>query len=210
MSRQKIDSKINKYDKYLKVDTTTGEITGQVNNLEIEETYIDSDGNILKDRLTLSKDTDVIPDNERKSLFKNEEYSILFLPALEFYFNDNNPNKSPYDSHVFLYLISQLQLNKTFVYIDSYTYLAKVLGITRPTLYKALKSLEHYKFITRKDNKIEFNEMLFKGRNEVIDINSHVAYRGAISNFLRTLDSQDIPYGIEDRGASSLIKSRGK
>ncbi|MBR2370002.1 MAG: hypothetical protein IKB64_06040 [Paludibacteraceae bacterium] len=210
MSRKKIDSRINKYNNFLKVDSVTGEVKGQINNIEIEEIYINSDGKLLQDTINISKETDVVPDNERKSLFRNEDYSILFLPALGYYFNDDNPNKSSYDLYVFLYLISQLQLNKTYVYIENYRYLAKLLKIAPATLYKALRSLEYYKFIKRKDNKIEFNDMLFQGRNEIIDINSHVAYRGSISNFLKTLDSQEIPYGIEDRGSVSLIKSRGK
>ena len=82
MSRKKIDSRINKYNNFLKVDSVTGEVKGQINNIEIEEIYINSDGKLLQDTINISKETDVVPDNERKSLFRNEDYSILFLPHL--------------------------------------------------------------------------------------------------------------------------------
>lgn len=53
MSRKKIDSRINKYNKFLKVDSVTGEVKGQINSIEIEEIYINSDGKLLQDTITL-------------------------------------------------------------------------------------------------------------------------------------------------------------
>ena len=57
MSRKKIDSRINKYNNFLKVDSVTGEVKGQINNIEIEEIYINSDGKLLQDTINISKET---------------------------------------------------------------------------------------------------------------------------------------------------------